>query len=75
VEDGVLRIEGRLDDPAFADAVDRDADLPGSFMAEFALEGIGDDAHQEYDSDAKELVVRVAKRGRRLFIEDMGGAA
>ncbi len=75
VEDGVLRVQGTLDDPAFADAVDRDADFPGSFVAEFALADIGDDVNERYDAEAKELVVRVAKRGRRLFIEDMGGAA
>ena len=74
-EGGVLRIQGMLDDPAFADAVDRDADFPGSFIAEFVLADIGDDVNERYDADAKELVVRVAKRGRRLFLEDMGGAA
>ena len=74
-EDGVLRIQGTLDDPAFADAVDRDADFPGRFVAEFALADIGDDVNERYDAEAKELVVRVAKRGSRLFLEDMGGAA
>ncbi len=75
VEDGVLRVQGILDDPAFADAVGRDADFPGSFLAEFALANIGDDVQERYDADAKELAVRVAKRGRSLFIEGIGGAA
>ncbi|MBT5714055.1 hypothetical protein HOI71_23610 [Candidatus Poribacteria bacterium] len=75
VEDGVLRVQGILDDPAFADVVGRDADFPGSFLSEFALANIGADVQQRYDADAKEFCVRVAKRGRSLFIEDIGGAA
>ena len=61
VEDGILYVEGILDDPAFAEAVNRDADFPGSFLTEFALPNLSRQARHEYDAEAKELRIYAAK--------------
>lgn len=72
VEKGVLYVEGILDDPAFAEAVNRDADFPGSFLTEFALPNLSRQARHEYDAEAKELRIYAAKTNQALFLEKAG---
>ena len=72
VEGGSVYVEARLDDPAFADAVNRDSDFPGSFLTEFALPDLGKQARHTYDSEAKELRIYAAKANRELFLEKAG---
>lgn len=72
VENGVLYVEGILDDPAFAEAVNRDADFPGSFLTEFALPNLSRQARHEYDAETKELRIYAAKTNQELFLEKAG---
>ena len=72
VENGVLYVEGILDDPAFADAVNRDSDFPGSFLTEFALPNLSRQARHVYDPEKKELRIYAAKTNQELFLEKAG---
>ena len=70
-----MYVYATLADESFAEVLGRATAFPGSFLAEFALPGIGSQFHQEYDAVARVVRIQVARAGSERLYGDLGDAA